>query len=684
MSLSRLIIKNFKSIKSCDISLSSLNLLIGENGTGKTNILEAINYFYSNLTSDQISNSVFDENNRFSNELRICLAFDFSEFVKIAKTHVADHIFDTTEQKGEGTQYSNYFKAILHLASRMPQNELFLELTQIKGCAIKWNLPYSDRAMVKSLFPIFHVDTRSLDVVEWDYLWNILGELAKVSNEERKSIEDSINHFLLNNRKEISEKLLGISDIFKNADVAVQHSCSREFAENLIKVYFSGDLIYQKGKHLDYYSTGTNSVKYLELLLRTVDSIAKTKIKEPIILLDEPEISLHTNYLDELTDALLDVNSRLSIIVSTHSPRLTKNIITDSSTALLYNVKLLNGYTIVKRMNRFSQYSPSSKYRVTDDHINSYFSRGILFVEGESELELFSNPYLKILFPELKKIDVFAAMSQIPVLKIMNPSLVDTNIPYICLIDMDKAIDFSQKSKHFSLKKEYFPSNSSENFRFRNKHDTEQYLLHQRKRINSMQEKLHVHYYAPFLSCKDPAFESFISAIQQYLLSYNVFAFKTTVEGALITEKSKDFAENFLKERTRNPDDYTKFSEFLSSLNRPNSLNALRIAFNGKSDLLKTWSSILKIYVPGESPSLTNENRLTLDNVIIGKKTSGWISDYIDDFFKMVTSSGDKEFTKKIFQKYISDPENKKSVIEKFELYFPELYSLISKLCDMI
>ena len=42
MPLTRLIIKNFKSIKNCDISLSELNVLIGENGTGKTNLLDAI------------------------------------------------------------------------------------------------------------------------------------------------------------------------------------------------------------------------------------------------------------------------------------------------------------------------------------------------------------------------------------------------------------------------------------------------------------------------------------------------------------------------------------------------------------------------------------------------------------------------------------------------------------------
>lgn len=58
MPLTRLTIKNFKSIKECDITFSGLNVLIGENGTGKTNILDAVNYFYRNLTDSNISTDI--------------------------------------------------------------------------------------------------------------------------------------------------------------------------------------------------------------------------------------------------------------------------------------------------------------------------------------------------------------------------------------------------------------------------------------------------------------------------------------------------------------------------------------------------------------------------------------------------------------------------------------------------
>lgn len=119
-------------------------------------------------------------------------------------------------------------------------------------------------------------------------------------------------------------------------------------------------------------------------------------------------------------------------------------------------------------------------------------------MEGETELELFSNPYIKILFPKLKEIDVFKAMSDEPILNIMNPKLVNTHTPYMCLIDMDKAIRYDKERKKLFLKNEYFPSNVKERFQYRNKHESNEYLYAQRKRINAMSDKLHIHYYMHF------------------------------------------------------------------------------------------------------------------------------------------------------------------------------------------
>ena len=88
-------------------------LITGENGTGKTNLLDAISYFYYNLTGSNISTEIFDENNHYSNEVRISLTYDLSEFVKISKSNT-EEIPDFGEEPAEKSRYSGYYKAIIY------------------------------------------------------------------------------------------------------------------------------------------------------------------------------------------------------------------------------------------------------------------------------------------------------------------------------------------------------------------------------------------------------------------------------------------------------------------------------------------------------------------------------------------------------------------------------------------
>lgn len=673
MPLTRVKIENFKAIKYCDISLSELNVFLGENGTGKTSILEAIYYFYQNLTETNISNSIFDDNNHFSNEVKITLYFDFSEFVKISKSNSDDpDIFD--EQPSVKVKYGGYYKTIISIASQSRDRIISVSMSQIKGRHIKWNYSYEDRFIFKSLFPIFYIDTRNLDVNEWEYIWDILGDLGKVSNNERKIIESKIRDILIDESKEISKKLKGINDIFSASDVSIKPAMSKAFAKNLSKVYFSGETIHQSGKYLEYYSAGTNSAKYIELLLRSIYEIARVKLKEPVVLFDEPEIGLHPLFMDELSESITDAITKLRILISTHSARLTKNLITSTELTTLYNVKIIEKYSNIQRMKKFSQYSPNSKYRVTDDHINSYFSRAILFVEGETELELFFNPYLKLLYPKLRHIGIFKAMSQKPLLNIMNPKLLQTNTPHICLIDMDKAISFNKQTNRFKLNNGYIKQNDKEKFLYRNKHEKTPYLYHLHKRIEEMAKGLHIHYYMPYFSCNDKNYYAFIEAIHDYLMTYNIFTLNTTIEGCLINKYTVDFALEYLNQHKKEQD-FNSFNSYISSLLTTDKVNVLRLVFNGKSDLLFDHKQ-LKADIPPQDYSI-------IEKMMVAKKGSGWISDYLDTYFQMVSQSP-LDFSVKIFKRYLDEDDHRKSVMKNFIHDFPELSSLISKICDMI
>lgn len=295
-------------------------------------------------------------------------------------------------------------------------------------------------------------------------------------------------------------------------------------------------------------------------------------------------------------------------------------------------------------------------------------------MEGETELELFANPYLRVLFPKLKHIDVFQAMSQTPLLNIMNPRLSRTGIPFVCLIDMDKAIAYDKGTKKLSLKSEYFKSNIKEKLQYRNKRETHQYIYHLRKRIESMAQGLHIHYYMPYLSCKDSNFSDFCNSIHDYLLAYNVFTLKTTIEGCLINKQTANYALDYLHTKKKEQD-FKTFQSYLSSLRNRDIENVMRLVFNGKSDLLYTYKQL-----KGQIPAI---NQDILEKVMIGKKTSGWVSEFLDNYFKKATNHS-SEFSAKAFKKYMAEDDNVVSMEKDFKRNFPELYSLIHFVCNKI
>lgn len=204
MPLCRIQIDNFKSIKRADLSLNHINMFIGENGAGKTNVLDAVDYFYSNLSTSNIRLDVFDCNNHFSNQIRIRLSFDLSGFVKIAKAQSESNGDDDSDSSGD-SKYVGYYRKIISMAPKSENYICILELSQIKGQPIRWNYGYEDRSIIKSLFPLFHLDTRFLDIHKWDYLWDVIGELGKVANSERKSLESKISSILLDHDGEIAK-----------------------------------------------------------------------------------------------------------------------------------------------------------------------------------------------------------------------------------------------------------------------------------------------------------------------------------------------------------------------------------------------------------------------------------------------------------------------------------------------
>lgn len=97
MGISKVIIRNFKSLENIvfDLEKSTYNIqcFLGENGSGKSNFIDALSYFYLNLQSDEMgSQVVFDKRNPYSQKVIIEITYDFSGFNYNGNSYIEDRI----------------------------------------------------------------------------------------------------------------------------------------------------------------------------------------------------------------------------------------------------------------------------------------------------------------------------------------------------------------------------------------------------------------------------------------------------------------------------------------------------------------------------------------------------------------------------------------------------------------
>ena len=95
-----------------------------------------------------------------------------------------------------------------------------------------------------------------------------------------------------------------------------------EFSENTLLIKKD------ENEALDLMSLSSGERQLIFIFLKIVNSLTK----RTLILMDEPEISLHLKWQEKLIKAILDINKDNQIIIVTHSPAMIMNGWLDSYT----------------------------------------------------------------------------------------------------------------------------------------------------------------------------------------------------------------------------------------------------------------------------------------------------------------------------------------------------------------
>lgn len=659
LSIVKIDIDNYKSIKNCSMKIQEIVLLIGENGCGKSNILSAIKFFYDNLLIDCDDYSMFDNNNKFNDCIKISITYDLTNL----------RIKSLYQLKKRDHKYSSFYNKIISMAS-CKDNLFTVTLIKIKNKKNQWiNASLSDRKMIYNLFPLYVVDSRNINLTNWDDLWHQIGDLVKLERNLQRGLVNDLKKVILNDEKyKLKDNFNKLETAFLNSNIEIKNYTPKQLASLISKMYFNGDEFIFKENKLNYYSNGTNALNYTCVIIEILLMISIKKMKSPIIFIDEPEISLHHTLIDVIFSKIFKSCDKIRFIISTHSTRLLKNTLRyDKENSHIYHVKIINNYTQVSKFRLFNDHR--LKNFIDDQNVNAYFAKTIVGVEGESEIELFSNRFLLEVFPFIKEIEFIKATSNDTVVKIISPKMRNYNTPCIFIYDMDKVLVRELSENKFKLRNKNFVRNyPNEEKYYYTQYRKEQSNL--RKRILKMVENLRLHYEFPLMACYDKNYEAFIYAIKKYHKKYNIFIAETTTEGMLINEGNlKEFyayAENNIK--TNNSGN---MKDLFDSLDIKNKVIFLRFLYQGKNEFLMKFNEVknknLELKVNLKEFIETNINSKTM-----------WISDWIEYYFCHIINLDPKN--KDSFKKFIfmlNNNEKSEFIRNKFMNDFEELYDLI-------
>ena len=658
MAIKRLEISGYRSIDNINIEAKQIVGLIGQNGSGKSNILSALNYFYKNLISEWDEKGIFDTYNSFRNEVCICITYDLKNILKISQ-----HNLNGIEEEHKG--YEKFYQKIQGISRN---DEVILELRKRKGRPAVWNVSYNIRQIIAAVFPVYFVDARQIMLTDWTNLWNLIGDLLKLQNEESSTLRNNITEMVMKCDPGTANKIQQLKAVLNEKMINVRQLTPGELGKIISEIVLGGQMFQYGERNLKEHSNGTNAFNYTLFLIEILNLIKLYKLKEPVVILDEPEISLHNVMIDLLMERIIVASEDLQFFLSTHSSRCVKDIMEEEMDCAIYHVALKGKYSNAKKVKNLSNQEFRERVIISETYTNTCFAKMVVNVEGETEIELLKNKYLREVFPCLKNLEIVKGMSNQTVANLATPDKRNYQTPCISVIDMDKVLEKKRdNSFHFVVLKDCHAE--KEVYYYGNKRKDTLYL---RKRIENMCGKCHFSYELPLYSCSDPNFECLLMLVCQYYENYHFFVWKNTIEGALITVDNKDLLCEFVRESALIQKRMKDVSWYLSTRNPNEQLNYLRLVFSGKSDFLLT-----KKQIRTNNPRIDSDIEYNLGSV---DKTSGWVSQWMEYYFLRIAGIDRDDPSKyRRFCRWIRKEGAKEKAVMEFQLDFRELYALLKR-----
>ena len=305
MKIEKIYISNYKNLKNLEMNFKKNNkildlvVLTGSNGSGKTRILECIlncfeNYINSNYKEDKNRLDIYFQENekKCFNEI-----LDLEMFFKILNRYNWNKVEPFV--LGDNYKKDDFFEKGKMLKEKL---EVLPKIIYVPTEINFQKMDTASTTLVQKYRFINIVDTNLIKDIPSFIATKIITAIFQNKNEKvgdvQKKVFDEINEIF--EILEINVKVEDISQDGRNIPI-FKNSAGEKFDINEL-------------------SSGEK-----QLFLRTL-AIKMLNPENSIILIDEPELSLHPKWQQQIVDVYKKIGKNNQIIIATHSPHILGSV----------------------------------------------------------------------------------------------------------------------------------------------------------------------------------------------------------------------------------------------------------------------------------------------------------------------------------------------------------------------
>ena len=350
MKIKNLNIEEYNGLENLNLNFESegkvldLIVLAGINGSGKTRVLESIRYWFEMFRSKAVNVELFYEENEkevlkslmnseglTEVEKEAQKDIEFTDCLKNIKFYNYDYRHNKTENQNYNSKIISRSFGKLKIFPKIIYVPTEINFEEIKKAQTNLKKEYSFINIVDSY--------EIKDIPSY-----IATRISKVANEEEDLTMGQV-------RKKVFVEINGIFEILES-DVKLSE-ISKD--ENSMPIFTNSS---GKKFGINELSSGEK-----QLFLRTL-AIKMLEPENSIIMIDEPELSLHPRWQQKIIDVYKKIGKNNQIILATHSPYILGSVEKES---IILLVKNKNGLVEVRTGENFGNSYGQTMERILED-----------------------------------------------------------------------------------------------------------------------------------------------------------------------------------------------------------------------------------------------------------------------------------------------------------------------------